>query len=131
VRAAQGAAPAALQAFERALGDHAEVALAAVESLGGLSGAFAERCAAALGRAEPEVVRAAVASLCRHAAHGALESVVPLVSHPDWSVRAEAIDALARRGVRRAAPAILRLLEAEGDPFVREAILRAMARLEA
>ena len=56
--------------------------------------------------------------------------MLALVSHADWSVRAEAIRVLAERGVRRAVPAILRLLEVEQDDFVRDAILRALERLE-
>ena len=59
-----------------------------------------------------------------------LQRIIPLVSHPDWSVRAEVIEALARRGVVRAAPEILRRLEDERDAFVREVILRALASLE-
>ena len=53
-----------------------------------------------------------------------------LVSHADWSVRAEAIRVLAERRVSRAAPAILRLLETEQDEYVRDAILDALERLE-
>jgi HEAT repeat protein len=45
-------------------------------------------------------------------------------------VRAEVIGALAERAVASAAPAILRRLESEQDEFVREASLRALARLE-
>jgi HEAT repeat protein len=52
------------------------------------------------------------------------------VSHPDWAVRAAAVEALAERGAARALPAILRRLELEQDEFVREAILRALQRLE-
>jgi hypothetical protein len=37
---------------------------------------------------------------------------------------------LAERGVRRAVPALLRRLEDERDEFVREALLRALERLE-
>jgi HEAT repeat protein len=52
------------------------------------------------------------------------------VAHPEWLVRAEAIEVLARRRAIRAVPAILRHLEAEDDEFVREVILRALKRLE-
>jgi HEAT repeat protein len=55
---------------------------------------------------------------------------VPLVSHPDWSVRAEAIQVLGDRGVVRAVPPILRRLETEQDEFVRDVILRVLKRLE-
>ena len=76
------------------------------------------------------LVRDAVACIARHADAAALEALVPLVSHSDWSVRAEAIQALAERGVTRAVPPILRRLETEQDEFVRDAILRALKRLE-
>jgi len=52
------------------------------------------------------------------------------VGHPDWSVRAEVIGALAERAVVASVPAILRRLETEQDDFVRDAILRALRRLE-
>jgi HEAT repeat protein len=45
-------------------------------------------------------------------------------------VRAEAIQSLAERGMARAVPPILRRLETEQDEFVRDAILRALRRLE-
>jgi HEAT repeat protein len=54
-----------------------------------------------------------------------------VVSHPEWSVRAEAIQVLAERGVVRAVPVILRRLETEQDEFVRDAMLRALEKLEA
>jgi HEAT repeat protein len=115
---------------DRALADDAFVALAALEALTELGGALAERASAVLERPEPEIVREAVRCLGRHAEAEGLEVLVSLASHPDWSVRAEAIDVLARRGVRRAIPAILRGLERERDEFVRQAILAALERLE-
>ena len=60
----------------------------------------------------------------------ALDRLLPCVSHPDWTVRAAAVEALAERGAARALPTILRRLELEQDEFVREAILRALQRLE-
>jgi HEAT repeat protein len=45
-------------------------------------------------------------------------------------VRAEAMEVLSLRTLRRAAPAILRRLEVEQDEFVRSVALRALARLE-
>jgi HEAT repeat protein len=59
-----------------------------------------------------------------------LDLLLPLVSHPDWSVRAEAIQVLAERRVTKAVPTILRRLETEQDGFVRDAMLRALERLE-
>ena len=52
---------------------------------------------------------------------GGLERLLPLVAHPDWSVRAEAMEVLAERGLPPAVPAILRRLETEQDEFVRSA----------
>ena len=66
----------------------------------------------------------------RHGKAEDLDMLVPLVSHADWSVRAEAIQVLADRGVARAVPSILRRLETEQDEFVRDVILRALKRLE-
>jgi HEAT repeat protein len=45
-------------------------------------------------------------------------------------VRAEAVQILADRSVVAAVPAILRRLETEQDDFVRDAILRALRKLE-
>lgn len=121
---------AAQAGLESALADRPLVALAALDALTELGGALAMRAASVLERPEPELVREAVRCLGLHADSESLPVLVPLVSHPDWSVRAEAIEVLSERGVRRAAPAILRRLEAERDGFVRDAILRALQRLE-
>jgi HEAT repeat protein len=107
------------------------VALAAVEALqvlGGESAAVAAR--SLLQRDEPELVRAAASCIGLHGERGALEDLVPLVSHPDWSVRAEVIGVLAERAFVASVPAILRRLETEQDDFVRDVILRALRRLE-
>ena len=53
-----------------------------------------------------------------------------MTAHPDWSVRAEAIEVLSERGVARALPAIHHRLDLEQDEFVRTVILRALERLE-
>ena len=117
--------------LEEALADEALVALAAVEALGEIGGEEAAgRVVALLERPEPELVREAVTCIGRHGEAEELDMLVPLVSHADWSVRAEAIQALADRGVVRAVPPILRRLETEQDEFVRDAILRALERLE-
>jgi len=71
-----------------------------------------------------------VHGLGAHAADDDLEALLPMISHPEWSVRAEAIQAVSERGFQRAVPAILRRLETEQDEFVRDAILRALKRLE-
>jgi HEAT repeat protein len=119
----------ALAALEAALTDDALVALAAVTALDSIGGEESGRVSALLERAEPELVKEAVTCLGRHGAADQLEMLIPLVGHADWSVRAEAIQALAGRGVHRAVPAILRRLETELDAFVRDSILRALKRL--
>lgn len=115
----------------RAVSREPLVALAALEALTGLGGPLAvEAATSALSRAEPEIVRAAVACVGRH---GTLEELAPLlalVGHADWTVRAEAVELLAARRLRRALPAMLRRLEVEDDAYVREVVLAAARRLE-
>lgn len=113
-----------------ALDDDALVAIAALEALCEQGGELTERLGGPLARPEPEVVREAVRCLGLHAGAAQLEGLVPLVDHPDWSVRAEAIEVLAARRLTRAVPNILRRLECERDDFVRSAILQALERLE-
>ena len=120
----------ALQTIEAALRDDALVALGAVEALTEIGGSEAARAEGLLDRPEPELLRQAICCLARHATGARLEALIPLVAHRDWSVRAEAIQALAERGVVRAVPPILRRLETEQDDFVRGVILRALERLE-
>ena len=107
------------------------VAIAAADALSQLGGAAAVEVALGLlGRSEPEVVQAAVECVARHGEAIHLDQLLALVSHPEWSVRCEAIQAFARRGFARAAPLILGRLETERDPFVRDAILQTLARLD-
>lgn len=107
------------------------VALAAVETLARVGGPIAaEAAAVALARSEPDIVRAAIDCLGRHAPSEDLVPVVALVGHEDWTVRAEAVKVLASRGLRRSLPAMLRRLEVENDAFVRDAILAAARKLE-
>jgi HEAT repeat protein len=107
------------------------VALAAVETLARIGGPIVvEAGSLALARSEPDIVRAAIQCLGRHAASDQLVPIVALVAHEDWTVRAEAVKVLAARGVRRSLPAMLRRLEAESDAFVRESILSAARKLE-
>jgi HEAT repeat protein len=83
-----------------------------------------------LTRPEPEVVREAARCFGSHAEAGELEALFPLVSHPDWSVRAEVVEILAERRLRQAVPVILRRLETEHDDVVRSVTLAALERLE-
>lgn len=115
----------------RALGREPIVALAVLEALGRLGGPTAATIAStALARPEADVVRAAAGCLARHAANDDLARLVPLIAHPDWTVRAEAVQALTARRFRRALPALLRRLDVEEDAFVRDALLEAARRLE-
>jgi hypothetical protein len=66
-------------------------------------------------------------------AHGGdddLAELVPLASHPDWTVRARAVQVLAERRFTQALPALRRRRDAERDEFVRDALDRAVAGLE-
>jgi HEAT repeat protein len=126
-----GALARRLALLERGAGEGGPAAIAALEGLRALGDPRALPIAARLLDAEaPELVRAAVACLGRVAEGRDLEVLIPLLQHPSWAVRAEAIRVLAERGVTRAAPALLRRLEQEQDEFVREAMLRALERLE-
>jgi HEAT repeat protein len=122
--------PVAAQVLEAACADLAPVALAAVEAARAQGGAAVDRAVRLLQREEPDVVREAVRCIGEHGSSEQLECVIPLATHPDWSVRAESIQALADRGVARALPAILRRLDLEQDEYVRSVTLRALERLE-
>jgi HEAT repeat protein len=117
--------------LETALNDEGPVALAAVEALRGVGGPSSARAARRLLlRDDPELVQAAVACVGAHGDRECVEELIPLMAHPHWAVRSEAIGTLAERRVVQAVPAILRRLETEQDDFVRDAILRALRRLE-
>jgi HEAT repeat protein len=118
-----------LQVIDTALGDEAIVALAAIEAMRGMGGSAVEPVAMILDRSEPEVVLEAVRCLGTSMEPSILENLLPLISHPDWMVRAEAIQVLSDRSVAKAVPALLRRLETEQDDFVRDAMLRALDRL--
>ncbi|HVH18140.1 MAG TPA: HEAT repeat domain-containing protein [Myxococcota bacterium] len=120
----------ALSYFDAACSDAPAVALAAIEAVARVGGPPALRATRLLERPEPELLREVIRCLGRHADPVALEALIPLVGHADWSVRAEAVEVMAERSLRRAAPAILRRLEVEQDEFVRSVSLRALARLE-
>jgi HEAT repeat protein len=110
--------------------DEVPVALAAAEALREVGGAAAARGAALLAREEPELLREGIRCAGSAPALARPEALLALVSHPDWSVRAEAIGTLAARRVARAVPSILRRLEVEQDGYVRQVILQALERLE-
>jgi len=121
----------ALELLRASLHDAGVVAMAAAEALRSVGGAEAAEAARdLLARSEPELVQAAVGVLARHGSAEAVEDLLALVPHESWSVRAEAIQTLAERGVVKAIPPILRRLETEQDDFVRETMLRALKKLE-
>jgi HEAT repeat protein len=125
-----GVAESAEQVLEVACDDDAPVALAAVEAARAMGGAAVALAVRLLEREEPDVVREAVRCIGEHGGPDELDRVIPLASHPDWSVRAESIQVLSDRGVQRSLPAILRRMDLEQDEYVRSVTLRALERLE-
>jgi HEAT repeat protein len=119
-----------MQLIDAALDDEAVVALAAIDTLRDMGGPVAKHALRVLDRMEPELVQEAVRCIGAHGDASCLESLLPLVSHPDWTVRSEAIQVLSDRGVAKGVPPILRRLEVEQDNFVRDTILRALDRFE-
>jgi HEAT repeat protein len=114
-----------------ALADVAPVAIAAVEAFERMGEALAlGPVRDVIGHPDPEVVQSAVRCLQRHGAEEDVQALLPLLGHPHWAVRADAIQAFAERRMRSALPPVLRRLELEQDEFVRDVLLRALARLE-
>jgi HEAT repeat protein len=117
--------------IENALAQEAVVALAGIEALMEVGGEVAaELGQRTLQRPEPDVVRSGLACVGAYGDVESLVDILPLVAHADWSVRAEAVQVLSKRSYRKSLPTLLRRLEVEDDAFVREAILRAVERLE-
>ncbi len=107
------------------------VALAALEALMEVGGEAAGRLALdATKRPESDVVRSAVACVGAHGDEQSLAEILPAAAHEDWAVRAEVVQMISDRAYRKGLPSLLRRLEVEDDAFVREAILRAVGRLE-
>lgn len=141
VRAVAALAPGALaepaaharvaQLLAGALADVAPVAIAAVEAFERLGGTLAlAPVRGVIGHPDAEVVQSAVRCLQRHGGEEDLQALLPLLAHPHWAVRADVIQAFADRRLRSALPPVLRRLECEQDEFVRDVLLRALARLE-
>ncbi len=116
--------------IDSAFRDEPPVALSAIEALCEVGGPETARANSMLGRPEPELIRQAIRCISIHADDAALDSLLPFIAHPDWTVRAEAIQTVADRRMVRSVPAILRRLETEEDEFVREVTLQALQRLE-
>ena len=107
------------------------VAMAAIEALAAVGGNAAARATSSvLACPEPELVQAAVACIGAHGDAESLAELLPLLSHPSWAVRADAIQVLGEQGLTDALPAILQRQETEEDGFVRDAIEHALGRLE-
>jgi len=122
---------AAHAAVVAGLGGPVPVALAAAEALRAGGSAMLQSARVLLESSEVELVSEAIRCVAESRDPDELARLVPLLSHPDWSLRAEALEALSRQRFRRALPAMLRRLELEQDAFVRDALLRAIRRLEA
>lgn len=107
------------------------IAIAAAEALSRLGGVGAVEVALGLlHRVEPEVVQAAVDCVATHGEPAHFDRLLGLVAHPDWSVRCGVVRSFAERRVVRAVPLILRRLDTEADPMVRDVILQTLARLD-
>lgn len=119
------------QRLRAALHDEGVVALAALSALDEVGGhAAAQAAQDLLTSSDANLVQAAVGCIGRHGDANQIETLIPLVGHESWSVRAEVIQIMTQKNVVRAVPFILRRLETEQDDFVRDAILRALKHLE-
>jgi HEAT repeat protein len=128
---AESALPRVRELLVTALGDRGPVAFAAVEAFEQIAPALAiDPVREVLGHGDPEVVQSAIRCIRRHGSEGDVATLIPLVSHPHWAVRAGAVEALAERRAAAAIPTILRCLDGETDEFVRGSLLRALERLE-
>jgi HEAT repeat protein len=128
--------PALLERSQRllaaALDDAPPVAIAALEAFERLApGVSLAPVARVLSHPDPEIVQSAVRCLTAHLPDDELAGLQSLIGHSHWAVRADVIQALAERRVLATLPAVLRRLELEQDEFVRDVLLRALARLEA
>ncbi len=113
----------------RADGLTALAALASLERIGGHDAA----AIALLGlrSVEPEIAERAVACIGAHGDAAQCAHLVPMLAHVAWSVRARAATELAAQRLASAVPHLHARLAAERDEFVRAALLRALAGLEA
>lgn len=113
------------------LAEGGPVAMAALETLACVGGAEAVAMARRLlGASDPELAQGAIACVGTHGGDDDLAELVPLASHPNWTVRAQAVQALGARAFAQALPALRRRREVEQDEFVRDALDRVLARLE-
>lgn len=133
LRGALAPAPreAALAAVAAALGGSVPVALAAAEALRAVGGEALRAGRVLLESPEAELVCEGIRCVSDSGDPATLASLVALIAHADWSVRAEALEVLSRHRVTRSLPAMLSRLEFEQDSFVRDVLLRAIRRLEA
>lgn len=120
----------ALAELAGAAGAPPEVASAAIRALAELGRADAAVLERAARHPDPEVVKEAVAAAAAASGRAAGELLVDAASHPRWDVRRAAARALAARGDPALAAAARRLLLAEEDPMVAEALADAVRALE-
>jgi HEAT repeat protein len=107
-------------------------ALAALSSLQRIGGPEAAAIAArALPSSEPELVERAAACIGAHGGPALRGELIELLSHAAWPVRARAARELAAQRAAAAVPKLHERLAVERDEFVREALLAALASLEA
>ena len=107
-------------------------ALAALASLQRIGGADVAAIAAlGLRSVEPEIVERAVVCVGAHGDSEQCAQLLPMLAHAAWPVRARAATELASRRLASAVPRLHERLALERDEFVRDALLTALARLEA
>jgi HEAT repeat protein len=129
-RAGRGEHAAALAELAGAAGSPPDVAAAAIHALAEMGRAEPGVLARAAGHPDPEVVKEAVAAAARLPARAAADLLLSAAGHPRWDVRRAAARALGARGEPGLARAVRRLLEAEEDPMVVEALGEALRALE-
>jgi len=107
-------------------------ALAALGSLQRIGGPEAAAIAArALHSSEPELVERAAACIGAHGGAALRGELIELLAHSAWPVRARAARELASQRAAAAVPKLHERLAVERDEFVRDALLAALASLEA
>ncbi|MBK7861748.1 MAG: hypothetical protein IPJ65_24655 [Archangiaceae bacterium] len=103
------------------------VVLAALQGLSALGAVDPVQAERALGHADPEVVKAALALFAERP--GTAVAAIALLQHPRWDVRAAAARALEVAGTAAAVAALRHALAREQDAMARQIIAAAAARL--
>ena len=108
-----------------------EVAASAIRALAELRRAEVAVLARAARHPDPEVVKEAVGAAARLPGRAAADLLIASASHPRWDVRRAAARGLGARAEPGLAGDVRRLLDAEQDPMVAEALVEALRVLEA